>query len=59
VASSGTQTTPEQYLAALPTDRREPLIRIRDSILRNLPRGYAEGSPTHDHLRMTPMGGVD
>jgi hypothetical protein len=43
VVSPGTQTTPDQFLAALPPDRREPLSRVRDLILRNLPPGYAEG----------------
>lgn len=36
-------TTPEEYLAGLPTERREAISRVRDVILGNLPDGYEEG----------------
>ncbi len=34
--------TPEEYLAALPEDRRQAIEMIRDSILRNIPAGFEE-----------------
>ena len=33
----------EEYLAALPKDRREAIAAIREVILKNLPKGYEEG----------------
>ena len=33
----------EEYLAALPEDRREAITTIREVILKNLPKGYEEG----------------
>jgi len=33
----------EEYLAALPEDRREAITAIRKVILKNLPKGYEEG----------------
>ena len=36
-------TTVEDYLAALPADRREALTAIRDTINANLDDGFAEG----------------
>ncbi len=35
--------TVDQYLAELPADRRETLSAVRAVILKNLPKGYAEG----------------
>ncbi len=35
--------TVAQYLSALPKDRREALLAVRSTILKNLPKGYAEG----------------
>ena len=35
--------TVRQYLADLPEDRREALSAVREVILKNLPKGYAEG----------------
>ena len=35
--------TVKQYLAELPADRREALEAVRAVILKNLPKGYAEG----------------
>jgi hypothetical protein len=35
--------TAEEYLAALPEDRREILSRVREVILAHLPDGYEEG----------------
>jgi len=34
--------TVEEYLAALPDDRREDISKVRDLILSNLPQGYVE-----------------
>lgn len=36
-------TTPEEYLAELPRERREAISGVRDVILDNLPEGYQEG----------------
>lgn len=35
--------TVEEYLAELPSERREVLSAVRDVVLRNLPEGYQEG----------------
>ncbi len=35
-------STPEEYIAALPDDRREPVSRLREVILKNLPKGFEE-----------------
>ena len=35
--------TVAQYLSALPKDRREALRGVRSTILKTLPKGYAEG----------------
>src|SRR5436190_903973 len=35
-------TSVEQYLKELPPDRREAISRVREVILKNLPRGYVE-----------------
>jgi hypothetical protein len=40
---SSDATTPEDYLATLPEDRREAVAAIRDVINANLPDGYEEG----------------
>ena len=34
--------TPEQYLKELPADRKEPMIQLRNTILKNLPKGFKE-----------------
>lgn len=36
-------TTPAEYLASLPDDRRKALEAVRKVIRKNLPKGYAEG----------------
>jgi Domain of unknown function (DU1801) len=36
-------TTPDEYIAALPDDRREAVATVREVINRNLPPGYVEG----------------
>ena len=38
-----TATTPEEYIASLPDDRRETVAAVRDVVNRNLPPGYEEG----------------
>src|SRR5258706_12451890 len=34
--------SPEQYIKELPADRREPVSKLRDNILKNLPKGFKE-----------------
>ncbi len=36
-------TTPEEYIASLPEERREAVAKVRDVVNRNLPPGYEEG----------------
>ena len=36
-------TTPEEYLASLPEDRREQIAAVREAVLAGLPAGYEEG----------------
>ena len=38
-----TATTPDEYIASLPDDRREAVATVRDVVNRNLPPGYEEG----------------
>jgi uncharacterized protein YdhG (YjbR/CyaY superfamily) len=35
-------TTPEQYLAELPEDRREAMSKLREVTLQNIPKGFEE-----------------
>ncbi len=35
-------TTPEQYLKELPADRKEAVTQLRNTILKNLPKGFKE-----------------
>lgn len=35
-------TSPEAYLKELPTDRIEPFVKLRNTILKNLPKGFKE-----------------
>lgn len=37
-----TATTPQAYLAELPADRQEAMNQLRQTILENLPKGFAE-----------------
>ena len=45
-------STPEQYLAELPEDRREVVAAVRQIVLDNLPEGYQEsmswGMPSYE-----------
>jgi hypothetical protein len=34
--------TPEQYIKELPADRKEPLTELRNTILKNIPKGFKE-----------------
>jgi Domain of unknown function (DU1801) len=34
--------TPDQYIKELPADRKEPIIQLRNTILKNLPKGFTE-----------------
>jgi Domain of unknown function (DU1801) len=40
---TSTATTPDEYVASLPEDRRAAVQAVRDVINRNLPHGYVEG----------------
>ncbi len=35
-------TTPKQYLKELPADRKEPMSQLRNTVLKNLPKGFKE-----------------
>ncbi|HEY6505530.1 MAG TPA: DUF1801 domain-containing protein [Chitinophagaceae bacterium] len=35
-------TSPEQYLKELPADRKEAVTKLRDTVLKNLPKGFKE-----------------
>lgn len=37
-----TAKTPDQYLKELPADRKEAISRLRDEVLKNLPKGFKE-----------------
>lgn len=41
--ATGTATTPDEYIASLPEDRRVAVQAVRDVINANLPQGYREG----------------
>ena len=36
-------TTPAQYLKELPADRKEAVTKLRDTIAKNIPKGFHEG----------------
>jgi hypothetical protein len=35
-------TSPEQYLRELPADRKEAVTKLRDTVVKNLPKGFKE-----------------
>lgn len=35
-------TTPEQYLKELPAERKQPMTELRNTIFKNLPKGFKE-----------------
>lgn len=35
-------STPEQYLKELPADRKEAVTKLRETVLKNLPKGFKE-----------------
>ena len=39
---TSTATTPEQYLKQLPADRKVAMGKLRDTILKNIPKGFKE-----------------
>ena len=41
--ATSTATTPDEYVASLPADRRDAVATVREVINRNLPPGYEEG----------------
>lgn len=40
---TATATSAQEYIDSLPADRKEPLIQLRDTILKNIPEGFSEG----------------
>lgn len=34
--------SPEEYIEQLPEDRKQPMVRLRDTIMENLPAGFEE-----------------
>ncbi|MEZ4777919.1 MAG: DUF1801 domain-containing protein [Flavobacteriaceae bacterium] len=36
-------STPEEYISQLPEDRKAPVEKLRQTILKNLPKGFEEG----------------
>jgi len=34
--------TPKEYISELPKDRKQPIMKLRESILKNLPEGFEE-----------------
>lgn len=34
--------TPQQYLKELPEDRKAPMAKLRNAIVKNLPKGFKE-----------------
>lgn len=35
-------TTPDQYIAELPEDRKEAMQKLRETVLKNIPKGFEE-----------------
>ena len=35
-------TTPEQYIKELPAERKEAITKLRETVLKNLPKGFKE-----------------
>lgn len=35
-------TTPDQYIKELPADRKDAMIKLRETILKNIPKGFKE-----------------
>jgi len=54
---SSTTTTPTDYLANLPQDRRAVISAVRDLILENLPEGYQELMDAFDAMGVKPNMG--
>ena len=36
-------TSPEQYIKELPADRKAAMVKLRETILKNIPKGFKEG----------------
>ena len=36
-------SSPEEYISKVPEDRKEAMSKLRQTILKNLPKGFAEG----------------
>ena len=34
--------TPEEYISQLPEDRKDPITKLRNTILKNIPKGFEE-----------------
>jgi uncharacterized protein YdhG (YjbR/CyaY superfamily) len=41
--STSEPTTPDEYIASLPAERREAVAAVRDVVRKHLPHGYEEG----------------
>ena len=39
---TSTAKTPEEYMASLPDDRKSAMQKLRDSVVKNLPKGFSE-----------------
>lgn len=39
---TSTATSPEQYIKKLPADRKEAITKLRNIIIKNLPKGFKE-----------------
>lgn len=39
---TSTAQTPEEYIASLPDDRKPAMQKLRDTIAKNLPKGFSE-----------------
>lgn len=39
---SSTASSPQEYLSALPAERKEAMTRLRDMVAQNLPEGFTE-----------------
>jgi len=41
-------TSPGQYINKLPANRKEPVIKLRDTFLKNLPKSFKEVSNAYN-----------
>ncbi len=43
------ETTTESYIASLPEDRKEAMIKLKTIFDKNLPKGFEAGMSLHQH----------